>query len=134
MSSKTRIITTLVVGAVAALSIAVPLAVAQGGGTRTQIALHPSAVFPNASGKAVSTVNGTERELQIEVENIQALAGKHVNVFVNGVRLASPVVGSLGVARVNRDTAKGQFVPSIHAGSTVRVRTLAGALIVSGTF
>jgi hypothetical protein len=55
---------------------------------------------------AVSTVNGTERELQIEVENIPALAGKHVNVFVNGVRLASPVVGSLGVARVNRDTPR----------------------------
>ena len=127
-------ISTLLVAAVAALTISVPLAVASGGGTTTRITLHPSSSFPGATGKAVSKVNGSERELQVEVEHIKSLAGKHVKVFVNGNLFASPLVSSLGAARVERSTENGQSVPSIHAGSTVRVRTAAGTLIVSGTF
>ena len=119
---------------VAFAAVLAPAAMAQGGGTTRSIALHGSVSFPNATGKAVYKVNGTERELQIEVEHIKVLAGKHVNVFVNGNKLASPTVSSLGVARVNRNTEKGQSVPTIKTGSTVRVRTLGGTLIASGTF
>jgi predicted PilT family ATPase len=107
---------------------------AKGGGTTRSIALHGSVSFPNATGKAVYKVNGTERELQIEVDHIKVLAGKHINVFVNGNKLASPLVSSLGTINVNRNTGKGQFVPTIKTGSTVRVRTLGGTLIASGTF
>jgi hypothetical protein len=128
----TRRITTILVAALAALSVTAPVAVAKGGGTTRSIALHHSVSFPNATGKAVYKVNGSERELQIEVEHIKVLAGKHVNVFVNGSKLASPVVSSLGIARVERKTP--QAVPTIKTGSTVRVRTLGGTLIVSGTF
>ena len=60
--------------------------------------------------------------------------GKHVNVNVNGSRLASPLVSSLGHFSVNRNTGAGQHVPTIKAGSTVRIRTLGGTLIASGTF
>ena len=119
---------------VAFAAVLAPAAMAKGGGTTRTIALHPSVSFPNASGKAVSKVNGSERELQIEVEHIRALAGKRINVFVNRNKLASPLVNSFGVARVNRNTDRGQFVPTIKIGSTVRVRTLGGTLIASGTF
>ena len=119
---------------VAFAAVLAPAAMAKGGGTTRTIALHPSVSFPNASGKAVYKVNGGERELQIEVEHIRALAGKHVNVFVNGNQLASPTVNSLGNVNVNRNTERGQFVPTIRTGSTVRVRTLGGTLIASGTF
>jgi predicted PilT family ATPase len=129
--------TSFITGLIALVAIAAvlaPAAMAKGGGTTRSIALHGSVSFPNASGKAVYKVDGTERELQIEVEHIRVLAGKHVNVFVNGNKLASPLVSSLGVINVNRNTGKGQFVPTIKTGSTVRVRTLGGTLIASGTF
>ena len=119
---------------VAMVAVLAPAAIASGGGTTRSIALHGSVSFPNATGKAVYKVNGSQRELQIEVEHIKVLAGKHVNVFVNGNKLASPLVSSLGIARVSRNTDKGQFVPTIKTGSTVRVRTLGGTLIASGTF
>lgn len=128
--------TSFITGLIALVAIAAvlaPAAMAKGGTTRS-IALHGSVSFPNATGKAVYKVDGTERELQIEVEHIRVLAGKHVNVFVNGNKLASPLVSSLGAINVNRNTSKGQFVPTIKTGSTVRVRTLGGTLIASGTF
>jgi hypothetical protein len=113
--------------------VAAPAASAKGGVTRT-IALKGSISFPGATGKAVYKVNGSERELEIDVQHIRALAGKHVNVNVNGSRLASPLVNSLGHFTVNRNTGAGQRVPVIKAGSTVRIRTLGGTLIASGTF
>ena len=50
------------------------------------------------------------------------------------ISLATPLVNSLGHFTVNRNTGAGQAVPTIKAGSTVRVRTLGGTLIASGTF
>jgi predicted PilT family ATPase len=117
-----------------ALAVAVPAASASGGGVAHTITLKGSVSFPGATGKAVSKVNGSERELEIDVQHLRALAGKHVNVNVNGSRLASPLVSSLGHFSVNRNTQAGQRVPTIKKGSTVRVRTLGGTLIASGTF
>jgi len=119
---------------VAFAAVLAPAAMAKGGGTTRTIALHPSVSFPNASGKAVYKVNGGERELQIEVEHVRVLAGKQVHVFVNGALLATPRVNSLGAINVNRNTDAGQRVPVISNGSTVRVRTLGGTMIASGTF
>ena len=68
-------------------------------------------LLPNASGKATYKVNGSERELDIEAEHMLSLAGKHVNVFVNGNKFASPVVGSLGRFHVSHSTEKGQQCP-----------------------
>jgi hypothetical protein len=130
---RTPIISALI-ALVAMVAVLAPAAMASGGGTTRSIALHGSVSFPNATGKAVYKVNGSERELQIEVEHIKVLAGKHVNVFVNGNKLASPLVSSLGIARVSRNTDKGQFVPTVKSGLPVRVRTLGGTLIASGTF
>ena len=123
---------TMVVLALALVATLVPVAVA--GGTIRRIALQGSAAFPAANGKAVYKVDGGERELQIEVEDIRRLAGKRVNVFVNGNKIGSPRVSSLGEARVERNTDAGQSVPRITNGSPVRVRTQGGTLIASGRF
>jgi hypothetical protein len=131
---RTSLITVLVAAAALLASFA-PAASASGGtATQRSIALHGSSSFPNATGSAVSKVSSEERELDVEVQHIAVLAGKHVNVFVNGNKWASPVVSSLGRIHVDRSTQRGQTVPRISAGSTVRVRTLGGTLIASGTF
>jgi predicted PilT family ATPase len=130
---RITLISTLIAGLAMMAAIA-PVASASGGGTARTIALHPSVSFPNATGKAVAKVNGSERELEVELQHIRALAGKHVNVFVNGNKWASPLVSSLGAIHVDRSTERGQVVPTIRSGSTVRVRTLGGTLIAGGTF
>jgi hypothetical protein len=129
--------TTFITALIACLALAVaiaPAASAKGGGTVRSIALKPSVSFPNASGKAVYKVDGSERELEVDVQGIRSLAGKRVNVNVNGHRFATPRVNSLGHFTVNHNTSAGQSVPTIKAGSTVRVRTLGGTLIAGGNF
>jgi predicted PilT family ATPase len=130
---RTTIISALI-ACVAMMAAVAPAAVAKGGGTSRTITLKGSISFPSATGTATSKVNGSERELQIEVQHIKVLAGKHVNVFVNGIKLASPLVNSLGELRVERNSSLGQKVPTIKAGSIVRARTLGGTLIVGGSF
>jgi len=122
------------IAAIAMLAAIAPVASASGSGTTRTISLHGSVSFPSATGKAVYKVKGGERELQIEVEHVRVLAGKQVHVFVNGALLATPRVNSLGAINVNRNTDAGQRVPVISNGSTVRVRTLGGTMIASGTF
>ena len=129
---RTTLVSLLI--ACVAMAVIAPTAMAKGGGTKHTISLKGSISFPNATGKATSKINGSERELQIEAEHIRVLAGKHVNVFVNGNKLASPVVNGLGHVQVERNTQNGQAVPRIKSGSTVRIRTLGGTLIAGGTF
>ncbi|HEX2377393.1 MAG TPA: hypothetical protein VHI30_07535 [Gaiellales bacterium] len=129
--------TTFITALIACLALAVaiaPAASAKGGGTVRSIALKPSLSFPNASGKAVYKVSGSERELEVDVQGIRALAGKRVNVNVNGHLFATPRVNSLGHFTVTHSTSAGQSVPTIKSGSTVRVRTLGGTLVAGGTF
>jgi len=112
-----------------------PLAqTAEAKGIVTKIALRGSALFPAAFGTAKYKVDGAEREFQVEVENITSLAGQRLYVVVNGARVGSFVVTSLGTGRLIRNTTRGQNVPFITAGSTVRVKTGAGAVVVRGTF
>jgi hypothetical protein len=128
---------TFITALIACLALAVafaPAASANGGGTTRTISLKGSVSFPNATGKAVSKVDGNEREFEVDVQHIKALAGKRVNVFVNGHLLATPKVNSLGHFTVNRNTNAGQSEPNIKAGSTVRVRTLGSTMIASGAF
>lgn len=116
---------------VVALAVAVPTALAA---DRTRIALKPSAAFPAATGKATFKARGGERELQIEVEHIRRLAGKRVVFFVGGSKLGTAKVNALGAARIARNSDRGQRVPAVRKGTKVKVRTAAGALIVSGSF
>ena len=131
---RTTIITALVAAAALLASFA-PAASASGGSTVTRTAaLHGSASFPNATGLATFKTNNDGRELEVEVQHIKVLAGKRINIFVNGNKFASPLVSSLGTVHVDRSTERGQSVPVIKAGSTVRVRTLGGTLIAGGSF
>ena len=103
---------------------------AQAKGTETRISLIGSARFPNAKGTAKYKV-GTEREFQVEVENVRALVGKRLSVFVNGTKVGSFVVNSLGVGRL---ALRGTAVPTIQPGVTVKIKTRTGTLVVSGKF
>lgn len=109
-------------------------ALASGGGTKTVIALSHGTAYPNAKGKATYKVNGTEREFQVEVENVKKLAGQSVRILVNGIQVGTARVDALGAARLSRNTDLGNSVPNIKAGDKVKVKTSAGVLIVSGSF
>lgn len=107
---------------------------AQAKGIETRISLAGSPAFSAAKGTAKYKVDGANRELQVEAENLLAVAGKTVNIFVNGSKLGSTTVNSLGAARLKRSTETGAVVPVIVTGSKVEVKTTAGVLIVSGRF
>jgi len=109
-------------------------AFAKGGGTKTRINLTAAAGYPTAKGKATYKVNGSEREFQVEVENIKQLAGKKVGIFVNGAQVGSAAVDALGAARLNLNSDLGNAVPAIKAGDKVEVRKSGGALVASGKF
>jgi hypothetical protein len=130
---RTSLISALI-GCFALMAVIAPIAAAKGGGVTRTIALHGSVSFPGATGHATSKTSAEERELEVEVQHVRALAGKRVNVFVNGIKWTSPRVSSLGAFNVQRSTQRGQRVPRITNSSTVRVRTLGGTLIASGSF
>ena len=103
---------------------------AQAKGTTTRITLVGSTRFPNAKGTAKYTA-GTEREFQVEVENVKALAGKRLSVFVNTTKVGSFLVTSLGTGRL---VLRGTAAPIIRPGAIIRVKTPAGFLVVAGKF
>jgi len=103
-------------------------------GTVIKIALKGSARFPNAIGASKYTVDGTEREFEVEVQHIKSLAGRRLYVYVDGVKAGSFLVSSLGTGHMSRNTIRGQVVPMIVTGSKVTVRTGTGVLVASGQF
>src|SRR6266513_1915142 len=126
---KRTVILTVSLLALAALAVAAP-AVQAKGGLGTRIALKSSGAFPGASGKAKFQNEG-QRELEIEVEHVRRLAGKRVSFFVNSTKVGSARINGLGAAQVN---LRGASFPSINAGTRVKVKAVAGKLIVSGRF
>lgn len=105
-----------------------------GGGNKTRITLTAAGAYPRAKGTATYKAKGSEREFQAEVENIKKLAGKQVNIFVNGAQVGSATVNGLGAARLNLNTNLGNAVPNIQAGAVVQVKTSTGTLIATGSF
>lgn len=123
--------------AVALLAALLALPVAGAGALSTtsrQITLRPSTAYPTARGTAQYQRQPGQREIQLEVEHIRSLAGQRVVISVNGATLGTARVSSRGVAELDRNTERGQRVPTIHAGTTLKVQTSGGAMIVSGTF
>lgn len=104
------------------------------GGDAIRITLNGSAQYANAKGTAKYKDRGGEREFQVELENVKSLAGKTVDVYANGAKVGSFKVTALGTGRFSRNSDLGQTVPAIRAGSSVQIKTRAGALIVSGSF
>jgi hypothetical protein len=103
------------------------------GGSGIRIALKASAQYPSAKAKAKFKDAGAEKEFQVEIENVKALAGKRLAVIVDGKKVGTFVVNSLGVGRLNLNTIRGDMVPAIHAGSKVVIR-LGLKLVASGQF
>jgi hypothetical protein len=112
--------------------VAVPAALAGGGGTR--ISLKPAKAFPAAKGSAKFKARAGERELQVEVEHIRRLAGRRVVMVVAGSKLGTAKVSALGAAEISRNSERGQRVPRVAAGTAVKVRTAGGTTVVSGSF
>jgi hypothetical protein len=93
--------------------------------------LHGSAHFPGVSGKAKFSRDDGVRQLEAQIEDAHALAGKKVRFRVNGQLVGTATVNAAGTARIDR---AGSVVPVVKAGSTIRVRRLNDVLVASGAF
>jgi len=129
-----RVIAMLALAAMAFAAFTGSASAAQRPGVERQAALHGSAMFPNADGKARFRDRGGEQELEVEVEDAHALAGTTVRVFVSGTRVGNIRLNRFGNGQLNLNSDQGEAVPAVKAGTTVRVRTAGGALVVSGSF
>lgn len=123
---KRSLMIPLVLASLVAMAIMAPAVQAKGG---TRIVLKPTSAYPSAKGKA-KYQNAGQRELEVEIEHIRALAGKRVSFFVNSTKIGSARVSALGAARVDR---RGASFPTIQSGTKIKVKT-AGGTIVSGRF
>ncbi len=102
--------------------------------TELQANLVGSTAYPNANGKAKYKQQGTSRELQVEIEDAKPLAGKTLNVVVNGTKVGTLTVSTLGAGSLKLRTQAGQAVPTITKGLQVKVTTNTLTVVVSGTF
>ena len=102
--------------------------------TRVEIALRApaGAPFTSAKGKAKYAAKSSERELQIEAENIPA--GTVVTFMYNGAAIGTGTSSALREVRLNLNSTLGQTVPMVAVGGLISVVTSAGAVIVSGSF
>jgi hypothetical protein len=98
-----------------------------------QISLAPSGTYALTGGAQYQAQPG-QRELQVELEHLAALRGSSLVVRVDGVVVGSMKVAGNGIAQLTRNTELGQRVPAIGHGSTVTVKTAAGASVTSGRF
>ena len=126
-------ITTLLTATALLLTVGVPTVLAKGG-EGTRIGLKSAKAFPAAKGSATFKATAEERELQVEVEHLRRLAGKRVVFIVGGKKIATKTINRFGAAEISRNSQRGQFVPSVGAGTGVQVKTAGGVLIVKGSF
>jgi hypothetical protein len=117
------------VGAIAALALGVvPAATAATNIHRAT--LDGSKAYPAAHGSAKFSVDDGVRQLEAEVQDVKALAGKRVRFIVNGSLVAAAQVNSLGTARIDKSGG----VPHVTTGSTIRVKRPNGVLVARGRF
>jgi hypothetical protein len=96
--------------------------------------LHGTKNFPHAQGQARYERHGTNRDLDVMLSGVKRLSGHRVVVHAAGKRIGTMLVESDGMAQRDWDTAEGHTVPAVSAGSKIRVTTLKGTLVASGTF
>jgi hypothetical protein len=126
----------LLIVALWATLIAAQPAGAKGGDAKTikRAALSGSASFAGVNGEAKWTSKGSERELEVQIEDAKALKGKRLTVRIGSTTVGHMTVSALGRARLVRATEAGQNVPQSVAGKTVKIRTAGGKLVASGRF
>lgn len=122
----------IALAAVLALALIAPMAALAA--IDWQITMGGSQAYPRANGSAQYQAQPGQREIQVEVQRVPALAGKTVTFSAAGMRLGSARVSALGQADITRNTEFRQIVPPIVRGSVVSVRTAGGQLIASGRF
>jgi hypothetical protein len=123
-------ITTLLAAAALTLAISVP-AVLASGGDGIRISLTAAKAFPPAKGSATFKARDGERQFEAEVEHVRRLAGRTVVFYVGGKKVAAAKVGRFGTAQIER---RGSRAPAVASGTTVRVKTASGKLVVRGSF
>jgi hypothetical protein len=101
---------------------------------RLEIQLSPGKTFSSAHGKAQFKGRGSEREFELEVEDVRSLSGQKFRALVDGVLVGQPGVNAVGHADLNLNSDRRENVPVIKSGSRVEVRTNANVLVVSGQF
>jgi len=126
-----RIRTTIkIIGALAAIAlVAVPAASAATNVHRAT--LSGSKAFPAVNGKAKFSVDDGVNQLEAEIQDANALAGSKVTFIVDRQTVGSDTVNGLGNARID---VSGASVPTVSAGSKIKVRTGSGTLVARGTF
>jgi hypothetical protein len=85
-------------------------------------------------GEARYRTRPDRRDFRVQVENVNVPAGTALNVFVNGSRIGALTINSFRQGELERNTNDGHVVPVISTGTTVAVKTAAGATVASGTF
>lgn len=106
--------------------------VSKAGRMEITLARTATSPFAAAKGKARYSAKSSERELQVEVENVPA--GTVITFLHNGVAFGTATASALGEARLNLNSTLGQSVPMVSAGSAITATTAAGVTIVAGTF
>jgi hypothetical protein len=119
--------------AIATLLVAQPVS-AKSAATIKRATLSGSSTFSAVNGEAKWKVKEGERELEIQVQDAKALAGKRLAVRIGGKLVGHMRVSALGRARLVKSTQAGQSVPAAVAGKTVRITTAGGTLVASGRF
>jgi hypothetical protein len=113
----------LAVFATAALALAGPSAVParDGGGdeVRLEAALDPTAVDPNASGRARFESQPDRSELRIDVDGISVT--DVVDVFLNGWFRGTIVLDEEGDGRFELNSQDGDRVPSLREGDEIEI-------------
>jgi Calx-beta domain/Domain of unknown function (DUF4214) len=80
------------------------------------------------------TQSDGSRRFKVEVEDVNLPAGTVLNVLVNGTNIGTLTINSFRQGELERNTNDGQAVPNVANGTTVAVRTQAGATVASGAF
>ena len=88
----------------------------------------------NPHGEAVYELyaNG-DRELEVEIEDVNLAAGTSVTAFVNGNSVGQIIIAADRRGKLKLRTEDGQSVPVVNAGSIAQVRN-GGTVLVSGAF
>lgn len=87
--------------------------------------------FPDAKGTASHHTAGEERELEVEVQNVEP--GTELDFFYNTTHFGDATVNSQGRARIQLRTADGASVPFAVLGATISVQS-EGIVVVTGRF
>src|SRR5436190_17314963 len=88
----------------------------------------------NPHGTAVLQVyQSGNRELEIEIEDVNLAIGSSVTMFVDGNPVGQATIDNNLRARLKLRTENGQTVPSVNEGSTVEVRN-GTTVLVAGVF